>query len=377
MSRSSSPQVDDCRCASKCVVVHVGPDRRMAGGVASVLRSLSTSALGDRFDLRFISTIDGSGTPKVWVVARAVGAFVRDLRSGAVLVHLHTASRGSFWRKYLLSRLAVLHRVEYVVHIHGGGFAAFAKSGRPMRSRAVRGFLRDAGAVLVLNRATAEVLGQVCGSCSPIIVRNPVETREDASIAGSREQVLFLGRLVRLKGIYDLLAAIDHLQHIGCEWRWFLVGECVEAQVIDHLVGALPRPELVEITGEVTPDHVKRYLNESGIFCLPSYVEGQPVSLLEAMASGLACVATPVGGVPDLIVDRQTGRLVEPEDPVGLATVLEELIRSPLERRRLGDAARKMVESEYAVEHVVNALLSIYDELLQGGPCDSSTPRSV
>lgn len=348
----------------------------MAGGVASVLRSLSTSTLGDRFDLRFISTIDGSGTPRVWVVARALGAFVRSLRSGAVLVHLHTASRGSFWRKYLLSRLAVLHRVEYVVHVHGGGFAAFATSGRFARSRAVRAFLRDAGAVLVLNQATAEVLGQVCESCSPIIVRNPVETREDASIAGSREQVLFLGRLVRLKGIYDLLAAIDHLQHIGCEWRWFLVGECAEAQVVD-LVSALPRPELVELTGEVTPNDVRRYLNESGIFCLPSYVEGQPVSLLEAMAFGLACVATPVGGIPDLIVDGQTGRLVKPGDPVGLATVLEELIRSSLKRRRLGDAARKMVETEYAVEHVVNALLSIYDELLQGGPCDSSTPRSV
>jgi glycosyltransferase involved in cell wall biosynthesis len=99
-------------------------------------------------------------------------------------------------------------------------------------------------------------------------------------------------------------------------------------------------------------------------FVLPSIVEGISNTILEAMASGLAVVATRVGGNADLIDDGSTGRLVPPNDPAAIADALDELSADPLRASRLATQARVAVERQFDLQSMVAAYAKVYDQLL-------------
>jgi glycosyltransferase involved in cell wall biosynthesis len=120
-------------------------------------------------------------------------------------------------------------------------------------------------------------------------------------------------------------------------------------------------PGRVTFTGRV-PDTAP-YLRAADIWVLPSFAEGLPISLLEAMACGLACVATAVGGVPDMVEDGSDGLLVMPGDPELLATALERLSSDLPEARRMGAAARRTAEARFAMGTVARTYAELYDEV--------------
>lgn len=342
-------------------IIHVGPNHGMVGGVASVLRALSTSELADRYELRFVSTVDGSGA-RMYVFARSVIVLLRELTAGAVVVHLHTASKGSFWRKFALSLLSRCRAVPYIVHVHGGGFSSFITSGSSIRRRAVGTFVSRAAAVLVLNEETRASIAAACSECRILDVVNPVAVRAFRPENRRQSQVVFVGRLTPQKGVFDLIDAIAQLQRGGCVWRWVFVGACGDPKAGLEIQG-LPRPDLVDLVGEVSPPQVLRYLDESSIFCLPSYVEGLPVSLLEAMAAGLACVASRVGGIPDALQDDVTGLLIEPGEVGSLVEALDRLITDDAARCRIARAAWEYASERFGMTKLAGELSALYDEL--------------
>jgi glycosyltransferase involved in cell wall biosynthesis len=112
---------------------------------------------------------------------------------------------------------------------------------------------------------------------------------------------------------------------------------------------------------------VQPYLTAADVFVLPSNAEGLSVALLEAMASGLAVVATAVGGTPEVIADGETGCLVPPGDGLALAQALLKVLQDPLLREQLGQNARRRVQSEYALEQVAQRLADLYSHVVKKG----------
>ena len=136
--------------------------------------------------------------------------------------------------------------------------------------------------------------------------------------------VLFAGRLSPEKGIADLVAAAHDLPLV--------------------VAGDGPLRDLVpDALGFVGHDELERLYDEAAVVVLPSYREGLPLAVLEAMAHGRPVVATRVGGIPDLVEDGATGFLVEPGDVDGLRAALLRLLADPELRRRLGNEARRRV----------------------------------
>jgi glycosyltransferase involved in cell wall biosynthesis len=106
-------------------------------------------------------------------------------------------------------------------------------------------------------------------------------------------------------------------------------------------------------------------LKSSDLFCLPSRSEGMSNALLEAMACRLPCVATNVGGNSEVIIDGETGFLVSPENPQPLADGIIALLKDRERAQRIGEAGRRVVESKFTVQHMVQRLSSLYEGLLQ------------
>ncbi|MFO7294113.1 MAG: glycosyltransferase [Acidimicrobiia bacterium] len=106
------------------------------------------------------------------------------------------------------------------------------------------------------------------------------------------------------------------------------------------------------------------FVAAADLFVNPADVEGLPVAILEAMALGKPVVATAVGGVPSVVIDGETGRLVPPKDPAALAKTIGELLDDPALRQRLGGAARELIERRYSLARMVERYENVYDEVL-------------
>lgn len=133
---------------------------------------------------------------------------------------------------------------------------------------------------------------------------------------------------------------------------------------LERLAGELGVRDHIVFLGQV--ENPLELLSECDIFHLPSRSEGMSNALLEAMASALPAVATQVGGNCQLVQDGRTGFLTPPEVAEAAANRLLDLLNHPEQARAMGDAARRLVEQEYSTEAVVNSLVRLYDDLLDG-----------
>ena len=121
----------------------------------------------------------------------------------------------------------------------------------------------------------------------------------------------------------------------------------------------------MEALGWVSGDSKLEAFKAANVYCLPSYNEGLPVSVLEAMACGLPVVSTPIAGIPEAVIEGETGHLVETGDSSTLADKLTALLADPLAAHAMGKNGRARAERLFALEVVVEQLLRIWTEALE------------
>jgi glycosyltransferase involved in cell wall biosynthesis len=189
-----------------------------------------------------------------------------------------------------------------------------------------------------------------------IVIRNGIDFRELEEALGSREGlrsvlglsgfvVVFAGRKAKIKGFGDLLAAVRLVRQVGIDLRLLAVGSVPprEAGEFARIIEGFGLGPFVLDLGE-RPDHLA-YLAAGDAFALPSYREGMPLALLEAMAAGLPIVASNVGGIPELVADGQDGILVPPGDVAALSRALQHLAENRVLASQMGASAKRAARS--------------------------------
>jgi glycosyltransferase involved in cell wall biosynthesis len=186
--------------------------------------------------------------------------------------------------------------------------------------------------------------------------------RRALSVPDDAPVVAEIARLCDVKGQRELIAALADVP----DARLVLVGGDLEAGgafqaeleraadrlgVRDRVVFAGYRADAAELLSDVD------------VFALPSWTEGLPITVLEAMARSRPVVATPVGGTPEVVADGETGLLVPPQDPTALAAALRRLLADPELRRRMGEAGRRRVEERFSAREMTDRVLAVYDEV--------------
>lgn len=180
---------------------------------------------------------------------------------------------------------------------------------------------------------------------------------------GSVVQIGCLANLIAYKGHLDLVEAAATVCAARPAVRVLLAGEGPMRKAIATRIRSLGLESRVTLDGLV-PDG-PAWLRTLDAFVLPSREEGFPNALLEAMATGLPTVATDVGGVPEVLTDRVTGRLVPPQDPAALAAALNDLLADPGGAACLGAAARERVLARFTLDQTVAALEALYTSVLE------------
>jgi glycosyltransferase involved in cell wall biosynthesis len=169
--------------------------------------------------------------------------------------------------------------------------------------------------------------------------------------------IVSVGRLAPMKGFGVLLEALTEVDGS----RLTLVGDGPERAALEATARRLGLTGRVRFTGALGAGAVTDLLHQADVFCLPSFAEGVPVVLMEAMAARVPVVTTAIMGIPELVADGEAGRLVPPGRPAPLAAALRELAGDPAARARMGANGRAAIEAGFDVDRSAAALARLFD----------------
>lgn len=357
----------------KIGVALIGSGSKGKGGIASVFRMYFESEyLCSKYRLiEITSHADKTDTKfkKLFVAARALAKLV--LMSPKIdVAHIHSASWASFYRKSILLFAAKLLGKKTIFHIHSGEFIMFYedRSG-PRAKKYIRKTIRAADKVVVLAQNWKACIEELTGPLGEKIqvITNPVifppaEQRTKLPKEDDKLNILTMGRLGNRKGTYDLIKAAARLVPKYPDIRFILCGDG-EIDKVKMIIKADGLEEFFEIPGwTVGEDKIKRY-RTADIYTLPAYHEGLPISVLEAAGYSLPIVASPAGGIPDVIKDGETGLIIQPGNIDSIVEGLEKVITDKALRERLGAQAHVFVRDNFTLEQVGKKLDRLYMEL--------------
>ncbi len=195
--------------------------------------------------------------------------------------------------------------------------------------------------------------------------RTRLEVRAELQVAQHQPLLINLANLHPYKGHSDLLLALQEVRRQCPDARAVIVGSgALEAQLRAQ-AAALGLGDCVQLLGH--RDDVADLLAASDLFVLSSLVEGLPISILEAMAQGLPCIVTDVGGCSELVQDGETGLVVPPREPQELAAAVVALLRDPSRVGQMGAASRQRVKERFSLRICAQRHERLYEELLHGG----------
>ena len=344
----------------------VGTDPSGRGGVASVVTVLKNEGFLKKHNIKYVASHSDQGTAKKLRFAISSLFFVLTVCvfSRPSIVHVHSASRASFFRKSMFLAVARTFGCKTIFHLHGAEFQQFSvKESGPWMRRWIRHTLEKSSAVIALSDSWADFLFCYAPKAKVLVVSNSVKLSPIADVSPEESgRILFLGRVGERKGVFELLSAVSILKNEFPNLRLVLGGDgdldVVKAAVCDQGI-----EKYVEILGWVGPEQKALELARASIFTLPSFDEGLPMAMLEAMAAGKAIVVSAVGGIPEAVTDGEDGLLIAPGDAITLAAALRKVMENPELHRKLAVNARKTIEARFSTEIVMEKLSALYHHL--------------
>ena len=284
------------------------------------------------------------------------------------IVHIHGASKGSFYRKYVFFLFAkYVFRKKVIYHMHGAMFHLFYQSAPSFIQARVRHFINTTDCLIVLSDWWREYFSENFSPrmirIVPNIVNATPQLSRTARTAGPT-RFLFLGRIGERKGVYDLLEALrSHREALQGKYVLELGGDG-ETEKLQQLITEYELDESVKFIGFVTGQHKNQRLQEADVYLLPSHNEGLPISILEAMSFGLPIISTNVGGIPEVVVPDKNGLLIEPGDHAAIFAAIKFFIDHPNKVVAYGAHSYEMVAQRYFPTPVMRSLAELYQTLL-------------
>lgn len=363
------------RMAKKIVFV-VAPSGQAGGGMGRVKDYILDFAREGDVPFSFAPLVTRDNRGFLISVLNTLAAVLRiwnaHLTGELALVHVNLGDKASAARKGIITVLARLSGARVIVHLHaveldkawreGGRFKRWA-IGVPFRMATSNIVLGD-----IWRRWLIDDLGVDPGHVDVLVngVPAPPFTPRDHFAPREAVEILFLGNLLERKGVNDLIAALTELPADLPKWRVSFAGGgdiagCTEKASAGGLA------DRVRFLGWVDQARSADLLANADVMVLPSYFEGLPLVILEALGAGTPVVTTSVGAIPQFITHNQTALIIEPGDRAALCESLRRLVGDSALRQRLGDTGRTEYETTFSLQVFRENLLAIYAKVLARG----------
>lgn len=278
------------------------------------------------------------------------------------VVHIHTCSYKPFKHACFTARIAKLFGKKVVMHMHGGGFKDYYNKEKDF----VRKQILKIDGIIALSPSWKDFYSDVVGAKNVCVVPNIVpepKIFEKEKLNGCFN-LLYLGHINKAKGIFDLVEMIkeNHDEYRG-KMMLHIGGGMFEEEKLKQFVLEHQLQDVVTMHGWVIGDDKAKLLSNADAFILPSYVEGQPVSIIEAMSYGLPILSTKVGGIPEMVADGGNGFLFEPGDKKNMKCLINKLIDDKELRVSMSKKSKEL-SAVYMPTKVRETLFDFYNKLI-------------
>lgn len=349
-------------------VITVGNAPSVKGGITSVITQIMDHDWKkENVSMEFIPSFrNGSKLQKITDFIRTYCKLTfRFITNKPDVLHMHMSHAGSFSRKYLIHKLCKIFGIADIVHLHSSGFVGFYDNSNEKKKKKIRGFLTECGSVIALGSEWEQRVRRIAPDARICVMNNTIRipdttTNQNVEIL----TFLYLGVLVKRKGVSDLLEAIKGLKEDGIlDNREVLfkiggTGDCEEG--LRKYVADNDLSEYVEFLGWVAGEEKEKQLKSSQVLVLPSYNEGLPIAILEAISYGLPIVATDVGDVARAVHNEVNGFLFNPGDIKTLQKQLAAIVSSDEMRIKMSSASRKIAEEDFDDRQYFRKLAELY-----------------
>jgi glycosyltransferase involved in cell wall biosynthesis len=363
-----------------CVVL-CGPPIRATGGVTTHLRTIFSSRLGESFELiHFEVGSRGRESPAsdepLWakVLRLVTGPFTFAwliVRRRPQIVHLNsTLDNKAFWRDAIYFLIAYGLGCSVVNQLHGGSIELMGAADG-IKRRLVRWVLNKTDAVIALSNKMSSELEDQLNLHRITIIPNAVDTRDYRSIErtpfGEKiTRVIYMGRIVREKGLFEAVDAIGALwqqrEFSGIEL--LIAGSGAADSELAHYIRKRGLEKRIKLVGPVFGLEKIKFLKHGDVFLFPSYHEDLPYAILESMAAGSPVLATRVGGIPDVLTDGIHGVLVDPKNVDQIVDALRTMNQNCGLRMAMSRNCVINIEERYSLEGLARNLDTLYKAIL-------------
>lgn len=351
----------------KIKVLMLGPARSVKGGMTSVVDNYYEYGLDEKVELKYIETINDKGRISKFISEKKGYIEFKKNIDKYDIVHIHMASRRSTFRKGKYIKIAKKKGKKVILHLHGAEFKMFINECNLKQKKFVKEILNLSDKIIALSEEWKNYLETLLEDKNKIvIIYNALVVPKNFQKDLNNQKFLFLGKIGERKGIYDL---IDVFKKVVEEFpqAHLYVGGDGEVDKLEKNIKEAKIDKNVKYIGWVTGKEKEKYLKESSFYCLPSYNEGMPMSVLEAMAYKNVVITTNVGGIPQVIKNGENGFIINPKDKQKMFENIVKALKDENLRKKISDRARETIENKFDITKNIENLIKIYEELACGG----------
>lgn len=345
-------------------VLFLGVSMKTKGGMTAVLVSYKKYIEG----MQFIPTWKlGNKLVKSWYALQAVirtclkCKFDKNIR----IVHIHGAANASFYRCKIFINLAKKLGKKVILHEHAADFVEFYNN--TTNKADITETINKCDKLIVLSESWKQYFISIGIDQNKICVLNnivsPPELKPIKRV-DDKQHLLYMGEISKRKGVFDLLKAICKEKEFFKDKLLLRMGGNEVDGDIKEFIKDNGLEGFVSYEGWIAGEHKKECLNWEDVYILPSYNEGLPIAILEAMSYSHPVISTPVGGIPEVVENKRNGILVEPGNQKEIADAIKYYIENKEEIKTQGENGYKRVK-DFFPEKVFSDLNNIYESLLK------------
>lgn len=351
-----------------CMVVQ---NPAVKGGIAAVVNGYRGSQLEKDYQIIYIESYkDGGKIEKLLKAVFGYFHFAKVLITDRPdLIHIHSSFGPSFYRKLPFIYMASWAGIPIVNHIHGADFDSFYRNAGDRKKELIRKVYGKCSVLIALSAEWKERLSNVVDAGKIRIIENysiiNEQAYEEKNLRICNNRVLFLGELGKRKGCFDIPKVVEKVTTLVPDVKFVLcgAGSAADEDCIKKMIEEKNITENVEFPGWVRGTEKDRVLREADVFFLPSYNEGMPMSVLDAMGYGLPVVSTNVGGIPKIVHSGENGMCCNPGDINTMASAITELLTNDQTRRDASTCSMKIVKKGYSLDAHLRLLEKVYEDV--------------
>lgn len=338
-------------------VLFIGDSRKMKGGVSTVIKTIEKSFIWKKYNCHWLETqINANNLVKFWYLIKGYlkGVYMIPQYN---IIHFHTEPRKGTQTLFFLFLYAKLLRKKIIVQYHVGN-----QLEKCISSWRFKFWLEHTDTNLFLGKTWVEQMRNLIPNINNTdYLYNPVSLQHKQNTPN--KYFLFAALFNTNKGCDILIKAFAKIAHKYPDWKIVLCGSGNYKPQIDRLIKDYALFQQVELPGWIQDDQKRKYYQNAYAYCMCSYLEGLPMSVLEAMSYGIPIITTPVGCLQEFLVDKESALFFDYGNIDELATALETLIENESLRNKIANNGYSLVKENFDTEVICKKLSYIYDSL--------------